>query len=214
MKRLEYVKLPFNLESLPKGWFSKGQVNILYQLVTACPGRILEIGPWIGRSTAVICEAISQKENKVEFHTVDYGISSEEEWRQRFGSELRRKPNAHLYLPHINQEGGSIASLERNLEERGFRDLVHVHRGDFHDHDLGGEFSLIFCDATHNINEIETNVPALLSKLDPDNGILACDDIRPEFESHLMKRFDWKWAHVDSLLFYGKPTPECIARER
>lgn len=204
MEKLSYIQLPFDLATLPEGWFSKGQINILYQLASATPGPILEVGPWVGRSTAVICEALSRRPDKVEFHTVDYGISSEHEWRALFGSELRAKPNAHQYLPHINQPGGSISSLKRNLEERGFGDMVTIHKGDFHDVCPEGEFSLIFCDATHNIAEINKNVPTLIAKLKP-RGILACDDTHPHHEEHLRTKFRWKWAHNDSLLFYGEP---------
>lgn len=204
MQKLDYVRVSFDLASLPEGWFSKGQINILYQLALATPGPILEVGPWIGRSTAVICHALCQRSEPVEFHTVDYGIASEQEWKELFGSELCKKPNADQYLPHINQPGGSLTSLKRNLDERGFGDMAEIHRGDFHQVSPEGPFSLIFCDATHNIAEIDKNVPALLSKLKP-GGILACDDTHPHHEDHLRSAFRWKWAHNDSLLFYGEP---------
>jgi predicted O-methyltransferase YrrM len=176
----------------------------MYQLASATPGPILEVGSWIGRSTAVICHAISRRAEPIEFHTIDYGISSEAEWRELLGEDLRKKPNAHQYLPHINQPGGSITSLKRNMDERGFGSLVQIHKGDFHKVCPPGKFALIFCDATHSIEEIDANVPALLDKLLP-GGIFACDDTHPPFEEHLRKRFKWKWAYNDTLLFYGEP---------
>lgn len=204
MEKLNYTRMPFDLGSLPEGWFSKGQINILYQLAVAANGPILEVGPWVGRSTAVICHALQQRADTIPFHTVDYGIASSEEWKARFGDDLSKKPDPDRYLRHINQPEGTITSLRRNLSERGLEELVTIHRGDFHDVCPPGEFSLIFCDATHSIAEIDSNVPALLKKL-VSGGILACDDIHPAFEDHLRKTFKWKWAHVDSLLFYGEP---------
>jgi len=202
-EKLEYVRLPFDLATLPHGWFSKGQVNILYQLAMATPGPILEIGPWIGRSTSVICHALSRRTEKVDFHTVDYGISSEAEWRELYGIDLREKENFNLYLPHIEQPGGSIESLKRNIKQQGFEHLVQIHKGDFHKVCPPGNFSLIFCDATHDIDEIDKNCPALMSRLSP-GGRIAFDDIDAALDDYLRAKFNWKWAYNDSLLFYGE----------
>jgi hypothetical protein len=204
--KLAYVRLPFDLATLPDGWFSKHEVNVLYQLVSMMPtGRILEVGPWIGRSTVVICQALSRRPDRCEFHTVDFGIASEQEWDERYPEEpLSSKANADVYRPHINQAGGSLVSLDRNLRERGFDHLVQVHRGDFLEVAPPGPYQLIFCDATHSNEEIDRHVPTLLSMLAP-GGILACDDIDANLEAYMRERFGWAWAHVDSLLFYGQP---------
>lgn len=204
MEKLQYIRMPFDLGSLPEGWFSKGQINILYQLALQAKGPILEVGPWVGRSTAVICQALQQRPDRVPFDTVDYGIASAEEWKRLFGDDLSKKLDPEKYLRHINQPEGTITSLRRNLTERGFEPLVTIHRGDFHEVCPDGKFALIFCDATHSIAEIDANVPALVERLVP-GGILACDDIHPAFEMHLRTKYKWKWAHLDSLLFYGEP---------
>jgi predicted O-methyltransferase YrrM len=203
MDKLGYRALPFHLGDLPEGWFSPNQVNVLYQLALATPGPILEIGPWVGRSTSVIARALRERGGRIPFHTVDYGIASEEEWQALFGSSVRAKKDPDRYLRHINQPGGTIASLERNLDAQGLRDLVEIHRGDFHRVAPAGPFALIFCDATHSRQEIDDNIPALLRKLAP-GGVLACDDITPELEAHLLARFAFRWHHLDSLLFYAE----------
>lgn len=206
MLKLDYVTMPFDLGTLPEGWFSKYQVNILYQLVTKTSGAILEIGPWIGRSTTVVCEALRRQGLNRKFVTVDYGISSEAEWESKFGDKVTNKPDPERYLKHINQPEGTLTSLKRNLEERGFSDLVEVRKGDFLSETFETKFSLIFCDATHSISEIERNVPRLLENLAP-GGILACDDIRDErMIEAILAQSPFAWWHVDRLLFYGEPT--------
>lgn len=201
---LEIKSVPFGLETLPEGWFSKTQISALYQLALTTQGPILEVGSWIGRSTTVIGHALTTRPDRVEFHTVDYGISSLAEWSERFGSSLLKKPNADRYLPHITREGGSLSSLRENLSARGMLDLVHIHKGDFHDVAPRIQYGLIFCDATHNRREIDTNVPVLISML-KTGGILACDDISDELYEYLIARFSFKWHHRASLLFYGEP---------
>jgi SAM-dependent methyltransferase len=203
MEKLGYRTLPFDLGELPEGWFSANQVNLLYQLATMTPGPILEVGPWVGRSTSVIARALRERGEAIPFHSVDYGIASEAEWLALFGSSVHAKKDPGRYLRHINQPGGTIASLQRNLAAQGLLDLVEIHRGDFHAVAPDGPFSLIFCDATHSRREIDANLPALLRRLAP-GGILACDDITPELEAHLVARFAFRWHHLDSLLFYAE----------
>lgn len=204
MEKLQYVRMPFDLNGLPQGWFSKNQVNILYQLVNMTTGPILEVGPWVGRSTTVICEALRRQTERRRFITVDFGISSVDEWRRRFGEDLLAKRDPEKYLVHVNQPEGSITSLRRNLEERDLLDLVEIRRGDFVDEIFDRKFSFIFCDATHSIREIDRNVPKLIELLEP-NGILACDDIRDDvFANRIRGKANFQWSHVDYMLFYGR----------
>src|SRR5688572_10799133 len=97
MNRLSYIKLPFKLETLPEGWFSKGKVNCLYQLASMTSGPILEVGSWVGRSTCVIAYALKHRGSRHPFHTVDLGFSSEAQWEEFCGNPLGQKHNADLY---------------------------------------------------------------------------------------------------------------------
>lgn len=203
-KPLEYIRLPFDLATLPDGWFNKYEVNLLYQLVTQCDGSVLEIGPWVGRSTCVICNALNQKAQPQRFVTIDYFFDSEDEWESRFGSPVRNKPNAEYYLQHINQPGGVMASLKRNLQKNGFEDLVDVRKGDFRHYPFEETFSLVFSDAMHGVHEIRKNISATLNLLKP-GGILVCDDVSKQEEvDAIVSAAEFAWHHVDSLLFYGK----------
>ena len=144
MDKLGYVPLPFDRVDLPEGWFSKYQVNILFQLVNLTTGPILEIGPWVGRSTVVMCEALKRQKCKRRFISVDYGICSEEEWETRFGEPVTNKTDPSRYLRHINQPEGNLTSLRRHLSDRGLTDLVEIRKGDFLEESFDSDFALIF----------------------------------------------------------------------
>lgn len=115
------------------------------------------------------------------------------------------KSNSDLYLPHINQPGGVLTSLEKNLSDRGFLDLVSIIKGDFLCHNFEGErFELIFSDAMHGVKEIQRNIGTTLGLLKP-GGFLLCDDISSEAEVEaIVSAAEFDWFYVDSLLFYGK----------
>lgn len=207
-QKLDYVRLPFDLATLPHGWFSKHQVNILYQVAQIADGPMLEIGPWIGRSTCVIGEALKRKENPNYFCTVDYFFDDEKQWEVKFGHPLRDKPNFMDYLVHIEQEGGAIESLKRNLKELEIDHLVDVVKGDFLEIEFQKKFDFVFSDAMHGVLEIRKNLPATLALLNP-GGYLLCDDVAtPEERNAIVDGANFDWHFVDSLLFYGKLAAE------
>jgi hypothetical protein len=204
MKALTEIKLPFNLGWLPIGYFPAAHVNILYQLAQQA-SSVLEIGSWVGRSTCVIGAALKSRRDSVPFHTVDFFIKDDSDWQRRYGVPLSLKANAEVYRYFMKLPGGPRGSLERHLLTRGLRDLVTVHEGDFRDIDFGRRFGLIFCDATHDVREIELNVAKALDLLEP-HGILACDDIVDEnLRCALLSQSDFEWHQVHKALFYGMP---------
>lgn len=189
----------------PEGFINLFECYNLYKLGKKIPGPFLEIGPWIGRSTACIAQGIKKSGSDKEFHTVDIGFSSEKEWEEFFGSSLKQKePKVrNRYLKHIIREGGSIQSLIENLKNRRLDKFVTVHEGNFRDIAFGKKFNLIFCDATHDLQEIEINIPPIKNLLS-GKGVLVCDDIKTEeMESALKSYFNFQSVTNDKGFFIG-----------
>ena len=189
----------------PEGFINYFECYALYKLGSKIPGPFLEIGPWVGRSTACVAQGIKKSGREKEFHTVDIGFASEEDWEDFFGSSLKHKiPKVRKrYLKHILRKGGSIQSLKENLQDRGLDKYVIVHEGNFRDISFGKKFNLIFCDATHDLKEIESNIP-LIKKLLSSRGVLVCDDIKTkEMESVLRNHFNFKSVTNNKGFFIG-----------
>jgi|GEM_PF-2179998 len=189
----------------PEGFINLFECYNLYKLGKKIPGPFLEIGPWVGRSTACIAQGIKKSGRNKEFHTVDIGFSSEKEWEEFFGSSLKQKiPKVrNRYLKHIMREGGSIQSLIENLKNRRLDKFVTVHEGNFRDIAFGKKFNLIFCDATHDLQEIKMNIPPI-KKLLSERGVLVCDDIKTEeMESVLKSYFNFQSVSNDKGFFIG-----------
>ncbi len=191
--KIKLVRLAhsFGIFFPPEGFINYFECYKLYELGKKIPGPFLEIGPWVGRSTACIAQGIKKSGQKKEFHTIDIGFRTEREWEDFFGSSLDQKiPKVRKrYLRHILREGGSIQSLKENLINRRLDKYVVVHEGNFRDVSFEKKFNLIFCDATHDLEEIETNIP-FIKKILNNPGVLVCDDIKTgEMESRLRKYF-------------------------
>lgn len=189
----------------PEGFINLFECYDLYKLGKKIPGPFLEIGPWVGRSTACIAQGIKKSGKNKEFHTVDIGFSSEKEWEEFFGSTLKQKNSKvrNRYLKHIIREGGSIQSLIENLKNRRLDKFVTVHEGNFRDIAFGKKFNLIFCDATHDLQEIEINIPPIKNLLS-EKGVLVCDDIKTEeMESALKSYFNFQSVTNDKGFFIG-----------
>jgi hypothetical protein len=210
MNALAEITLPFELGWLPAGFLPASHANVLYQLALHA-SSVLEIGSWVGRSTCVMAAALATRTTPVPFHTTDFFIEDDADWQRRYGVALSSKANADVYRYVMQQPGGSRGVLERHLEARGLRQLVTIHKGDFHEIDFGRRFGLIFCDATHDRHEIDANVPRLLDLLEP-RGVLACDDIdSDDLREALLRQTEFAWHHVHDTLFYGSPRLSRVA---
>lgn len=196
------VQTRVDVKALPSGFFGAACCERLYALAQQATA-ILEVGSWVGRSTCVIASAIQAR--PVPFVTMDYFVSSDEEWRDRFRQELSSKRNAHRYRRFMAEPGGSRGALERHLAERGLRDLVEIIHGDVVTHDFGDRrFDLIFCDATHWVWEIDRTVPRCLALLKP-GGVLACHDIVPgPLEDAVLRHGRWASHQTADKLFVGR----------
>lgn len=164
----------------PEGHVSKRQMLLLYWLARKSRGPFLEVGPWVGRSTSAIAWAMRGRKTPPLFITIEKGFASLEEWESFWGISVHAKPPklARRYTRHILRPGGSIASLRENLADRGLGATVQVFVGDLLEFQSSERFRFVYCDAAHDLAEIERNIPTLVRLIDRDDCTFVCDDIK------------------------------------
>ncbi len=175
-----FLKIPYlNLLFPPEGMIRPLQGLRLFDLAKQARGNILEIGSWVGKSTSYIANGVRLNRHKPHFKTVDNYFTNTDEWESFYGESLNDKPewSRNIYLKHIQRPGGVIESLRENLTDRNLLSSVEILKGDFLTLEFTKKFELIFCDASHDANEVRRNLPKIISLLEP-NGILVCDDFR------------------------------------
>jgi hypothetical protein len=205
----------FDIEAVDDvdGWLSGPEGQTLFALGALVDGPVLEVGPWLGRSTVCIARGIAMSDRHKPFTTVELNPGPED-WVLRDGIRYFR-PNGDGEVggtpeedweaniaPVVRRPGGVIGQLRDNLTRCGVDRLVVVQEGDFRH--LGvehpsGPFGLIFIDAMHTPEEVDRNAPRLAELLGP-GSVLACHDTTPENRSELGLHFQFSdELQVDSL---------------
>lgn len=176
--RSQLRDFPPNTADFPEGWLSHFEAQCLYTAtLNLLGGSILEIGSWVGRSTCAIANGIRNNPQPPRFDVVDYGICGFDEWEMRFGDNLLGHPDAKRLIEPICFPGGVGGLLKKNLAERGLGKFVtSIFLGDIKDYLMQMKYDFIFCDATHDEEEIRKNIP-IVARLLKENFILICDDI-------------------------------------
>ncbi len=175
------LDLPAGAPPLPPGWLSNYEARILYTLAAGMPdqSRILEIGSWVGRSSCCIAYGIRDSARRsIRYDIVDFGIAGIDEWEARFGSNLFHLQDARKIAEVVMFPGGTAGLLKKNLVDRGLSSIVtSIFLGDLENLESKGQYNFVFCDAVHDLNEIEKNIPIIKSLIDEKNFVLACDDV-------------------------------------
>lgn len=174
----------------PNGWMSSPDLGLLYNAALRTKGDVLEVGPWLGRSTSAIAAGLRDRAAAggapVRFDTIDYGITSADEWQLRFDETLNAGKDKGRALEAVNHPGGTIAVLINNLKGNDLLPYVtNVIRGDFHDCPIKRKYGMIFCDATHDEHEINKNMPRL-AKMGDKGCIFVFDDVVREDQADMI----------------------------
>jgi tetratricopeptide (TPR) repeat protein len=147
------------------GWFLRDEALHLFTAVQiARPVRILEIRTFYGRSTASICLAIKALRKAIEFITCDLDFGSEEEFARVFEA-IHKFGNIRPPMACHEAFALGVSTLtyaRRELERHGLASYVRFHAGDFRR--IPGKFDFIFADVLHDQEEIQENLPAIVSK--------------------------------------------------
>lgn len=208
------VRLPY-LHIDVAGWLSLREQQALYALAYTVPGPILEIGAWVGRSTACLAYGIRDSGRRSTFVSVDLNVTPAHfrpygEGVGFFYPTSAAVPldvvSAELYRrdvePVLRAPGGVLRALRENLTRLGLRDLVQIVNCDLRAAPRLG-YRLIFCDVTHTPAEIERNLPHLAPLLTP-GAILACHDTSPANEACLRRHLTFRHTFTRDSLFVGE----------
>ncbi|TCP60220.1 hypothetical protein EV663_1116 [Rhodovulum bhavnagarense] len=145
----------------------------------------------------------------VMFDTVDYGITSAEEWQRRFGQPLKFAKDKGRTVEAVYHPGGTIAVLIRNLKANALLEHVtNVIRGDFNNSPIARSYSMIFCDATHDEEEIRKNLPRL-SELGGEGCVFVFDDIVTQEHADLVCSYLNASRHFMTRSMFPEPGKRC-----
>jgi hypothetical protein len=198
------------------GMISPRERQMLYAMGRWLPGPVVEIGSWLGLSTTAIARGICDSRTPKKFDTFDLKLTPEmlrpvEGGRALFlpGDPIAHGACSEQYyqkeiFPFINAPGGSNRLLVDNLERLGLSKFVVAHVGDFRSWPAH-LCSWVFCDALHDLHEIEVNAPYLQSFLQT-GSVLACHDVggRPELVAALREKLPLGHAVTVDLLYVAE----------
>jgi hypothetical protein len=174
-----FVPFPQPQAAYPTGWSSGLELVLLYNFGRVVRGPLLEIGPWIGRSTCALAMGMRDggAAKAPPFDVVDFGITSVAEWEALLGVSFDGYIRQEQVVRAIHAPGGSMAMLTENLRAQGLLPYVtSLIRGNALEVPLRAQYDFIFCDTLHDRREVELYGPLIEKHLAP-GGYVVCDDV-------------------------------------
>jgi len=168
------------------GWLSDNEAEELYKQSFNLNGNILEIGSMYGKSTSVICESVRDTQFKTIFDSYDINFKSREQFL-----DFYTKVHGGAMVPDLVEEysfskNKSIFDVTiEHLQKYNLLQYVNLHEGNFNVID-NKKYNFIFCDAMHDINEINLNLPHM-KRLSENDCIWAIHDINLEILNEIKK---------------------------
>ena len=197
-----------------QGWLQPDEQHTLYVLARYLEGPVLEIGSWVGLSTACLAYGIQDSGLARTLVTTDLNPSTQHFRRvgEQFdfllpGDTLPRgscdlQTYCRFILPVLNRPGRALGQLRYNLLRLGLLRGVTILEGDFSQAPNIG-YRLLFCDATHTPYETALTAQALQRFLIP-GAILACHDVKTANEGVLRENISFQNAFQVDTLFVGQ----------
>ena len=135
------------------GWFQPDECRRLYMVTAMTSGPILEIGHFLGRSTACICEAIHDVGKPREFVSYDLGFRSTEEFKEHYDKIHKGDPTTSavldLYKEIVFSQNTTTTEVAlQNLKALELDRYVKLISGNFIELNHS-KYDMIFCDAMH-----------------------------------------------------------------
>jgi hypothetical protein len=150
------------------GWFSARECQKLYALILETKGPILEIGHFLGRTTACIAHALRDSGMKRLFNSYDLAFRSATEFKAYYDALHKRDvPVPHFYEKHVFSKGlTTTAVAKEKLDALELTSYVTLISGDYSLLDTY-RYDFIFSDAVHDEPEIQRNLPQIVKRSNP-----------------------------------------------
>jgi predicted O-methyltransferase YrrM len=168
----------YQIDDIP-GWFTANEARLLYTTTALVrPQRLLEIGTFLGRSTASIALAIRDGGFTCAFTSVDFDFADEPAFRARFPTVHGKPATMPAEYRLAFDRGLTTSAYARTLlQQQRLDSLVTLVSGDFQTV-ATGPYDLIMADCLHDHDEITRNAPAIARLMSP-GGVLAVHDATP-----------------------------------
>lgn len=141
------------------------------------PESILEIGHYLGKSTAAICQAIRDAGLVTRFDSFDLPYKSPDEFEEYYSKIHNKKIEASLaYSEYLGSGKVFTDSATKNLKQIGLDTYVNLFAKDFRDSGYQS-YDLIFADVLHDSEEINHNLSDIL-KFGHSRTIYMFDDMK------------------------------------
>lgn len=147
------------------GFFSETDSLALYfTILNQNPKSILEIGHFLGKSTAAICSAISVMPGRVDFDSYDLPFTSAAEFIEFYSPVHQRLVSPSEKFQKVYRQRTTSTELARmNLHKVGLEDFVNLQAKDYMNEQVKG-YDFIFSDAVHDIPEITLHLPHITER--------------------------------------------------
>lgn len=147
------------------GFFSETDSLALYfTVLNQSPKSILEIGHFLGKSTAAICSAIKVMPGKVDFDSYDLPFTSEADFIEFYTPVHQRSVFPSKKFRKVYKKRTTSTELARmNLQKVGLENFVNLQAMDYTKEQVK-YYDFIFSDAVHDIPEIALHLPHIINR--------------------------------------------------
>ena len=188
---IDKINSALSLEKDIPGWFSYSNFYDEISKDFHDGYKVVEVGAWLGRSTAYLANKVKQSKKKVDFHTIDT-------WKGSL--------NESLHQSFVKGHGGSIFEIFlNNLQSQNL--LKYVTPIQDSSQNAAKNFSnnsldAIMIDADHSYEGVRSDILNWYSKIKP-GGLIAGDDygvfegvsraVKQFFHNISIDQYTWKY---------------------
>ena len=188
---IDKINSLLSLEKDIPGWFSYSNFYDEISKDFHDGYKVVEVGAWLGRSTAYLADKVKQSKRKVNFHTIDT-------WKGSL--------NESLHQSFVKDNGGSIFEVFlNNLQDQNL--LKYVTPIQDSSQNAAKNFSnnsldAIMIDADHSYDAVRNDILYWYSKVKP-GGVIAGDDygvfegvsraVNQFFHNISIDQYTWKY---------------------